>query len=237
VPEKESSQPASAVSGELVPAAKSEIVADPLAWLAPAERYAYDYFLSKQGRGGSETYPIAESACEGLFNLYLNGKTLAEIRTYAKQFGFGQVVHAAVRGQWNLLRAAYMETVTARSQSRAKQGVAEAVEFTVDLMTALRTLHTDNIARYLQTRNPIDLGASTSMGVIRQLKELSEVLSKLTGQDQNKRVSGTIKHEVTGTVTTVPTAAPPPMAPGEAQAMLGAWAADATERQRRERTG
>jgi hypothetical protein len=62
------------------------------------------------------------------------------------------------------------------------------------------------------------------MASIRQLKELAEVLMRLTGQDQKRSVTvnGEVKHS--GTVTTVPTSPPKALAPHEAASVLKGWA-------------
>ncbi len=205
----------------------SEIVVDPLAWLTLPERYAYDYFLNVQGHGGSETYPLAPSVREGLFKLYLQGRTLNEIWATNRHLGFGQIVHGAVESRWVDLRTQYQSEIVNRAKARAVQAAAEGVEFTADMMAAIRAQHGPAISKFLQTGNVLDLGAGTSMTVIRQLKELAELLSKLTGQDQVKKVSGSIKHELSHTM--VPTSPLPPIASGAAT--LGTWAAAETEKQ------
>lgn len=225
----------------LPPKHENEIVpAEPLVpagqtWLSAGEQFALQNFRRKLGHGGSQNFPLAESMATGMFVLFLNGKSLSEIRAMNPHIGLGQIVHTAVEGHWNELRQAHLDTVVARAKSRAVQAAAESVEFTADLMAAVRALHGPNIARFLQSGRQEDLGAATSMSVIRQVKELAELLMKLTGQDQKKNVSGTIKHEVTGSVTTVPLQAPPQMPTGFHSGVLSSWAAAETERQRLER--
>jgi hypothetical protein len=171
-------------------------VADLTWWLTPAELFAYNQFLLKYCKNGSNTFPIASGTKEGLFALFLNGKTIAEIRKLNPQFALGQIVNAAIEDNWYQTKEVYLETMVQRAKIRAIQATAEGLEFAADLVAALRKQHGDHIARFLQTGDINDLGAATSTTVIRQLKELTELLSKLTGADQNKRVTiqGTVEH-------------------------------------------
>lgn len=203
----------------------AEPTEDPLAWLEPAERFALDYFLENFQRGGSETYAIAPSVAEGMLQLYLQGRTLSEIRKLNKQFGLGQIVHAAIINHWREQRDAYAALAVARAKARAVLAAAEGVELAADIIAALRRQHGDNVSRYLQTGELSALGPATSMATIRQLKEVAEVLMRLTGQDQKRQVSGSLEVKHTGTVTTVPVTAPPPSPVETERKLLSDWAA------------
>ena len=178
-------------------------------WLTPSELYAYNQFLLKYCKNGSNTYPIAPGVKEGLFALFLNGKTIAEIRKLNPQFSLGQITNAAIEDDWYEAKQIYLETMVQRAKVRAIQATAEGLEFAADLVAALRKQHGDHIARFIQTGDVNDLGGATSTTVIRQLKELTELLSKLTGADQTKsvRIQATVEH--TGDMLIRPTATPP----------------------------
>jgi hypothetical protein len=171
-----------------------------LHWLTPAEKYAYDFFVEKRNEGGSSTFPISPTTQEGMFALFLNGKTLEEIRKLNFQFGFGQIVYMAVENDWYEAKRAYLDTMVKRAKVRAIQATAEGLELTADIIAALRKQHGDNIARFLQTGNIRDLGSATSVNLVRQLKELGELLGKLTGGDQIRNV----RVEHTGNISVQP---------------------------------
>jgi len=175
---------------------EKDVKPDPTWWLLPAERYAYGQFLLKYCKTGSNSYPISPGLQEGLFALFINGKTLAEIRKLNPNLSMGQLVHAAIENDWYQAKELYLATMVERAKVRAIQATAEGLEFAADLVAALRKQHGEHIARFLQTGQIEDLGAATSTTVIRQLKELTELLSKLTGQDQTKRVKfeGVVEH-------------------------------------------
>lgn len=202
-----------------------EPVVDPLNWLDSAERYAFNYFTSKLRSGSSDSYPIAPSVAEQLLELYLQGRTLAEIRKLNRQFSMGQIVHAAVEGCWNLQRDAYAALTVARAKARAVLAAAEGVELAADIMAALKRLHGDNIARYIQTQDPIHLGSATSYATIKQLKEISEVLMKLTGQEQKKTIGGTVEVKHSGSITTIPISPIQVVPQADAAKVLAEWAA------------
>lgn len=207
---------------------------DPTWWLTPGELYAYNQFLLKYCKNGSNTYPIAPGTKEGLFALFLNGKTIGEIRKLNPQFSLGQLVHAAIEDDWAQTKSAYLETMVQRAKVRAIQATAEGLEFAADLVAALRKQHGDHIARFLQTGDINDLGAATSTTVIRQLKELTELLSKLTGADQTKKVKfeGVMEHR--SALESIPMAPVPQKAPNQT---LKTWAVTELEQIKKEEAG
>ena len=203
----------------------AEAAPDPLAWLNAAERYAYDYLAARLRKGGAETYPLAPSVAESLYLLFRQGKTLHEIWDLNRKWSFGQVVHAAVEGHWALRRSTEAATAVPRAKERAVLAAAEGIELTADMMAALSRLHRDNIARFIQSGNPEDLGPALSSTTLAQLGKLAELLMKLTGQEQTKKVAVTGEVRHTGTITTVPTKPPEPIAQGTAAATLAALGA------------
>jgi hypothetical protein len=204
--------------------------ADPLAWLEKPEREALDYFVKNRNLPGSRYAPISASVALGMFNLYLNGRSIREIWDMNRAaFGFGQVVHAAVEGNWFEHKAKYLEGLFESAALRAKQAVAEGAEFTADMMAAAHKLHGMAIRKFLQTGNIEDLGA---MGItsLRQYKELIEIHMKLTGQDKVQKVGGTIKHEHSHTIR-VPTAPPPEVPAASTLGFLSAWGKEELDKQ------
>lgn len=207
---------------------------DPLAWLDQAERYAYDYFNNKMRAGSSDTFPIAVGIAEQMMQLYLQGRTLTEIRRLNPTFQLGQIVHAAVEGRWNLQREAYIALTVARAKSRAVVAAAEGIELAADMMASMKKLHGDNAARFLQTGNPKDLGSATALTTIKQLREVAEVLMKLTGQEQKKQVGGVVEVKHSGSVSSIPMQ-PMNVEPSDAAKILAGWAAAEKKRQSEER--
>jgi hypothetical protein len=228
-PEQSSETESPPESVALVPVASSdaelELADDPLAWLDEPERHAYTYFMANRNRRGqADTYPLAPGVVAGLFELYLNGRSLSEIRAqFPTQYGLGQIVHAAVEGKWNEQRQTYLAGLMDRAKGRALQVAAESVNFIADSMAAAHKLHGEALRKYMVSGNPKDLGAF-GIGSLKQYRDLVDILMKVTGQDGNRRVAGTVKHE--HTVRTIPTAPPPPQPVQAAVAALGTWAKD-----------
>jgi hypothetical protein len=186
---------------------KNDPAFEKTAWLTPAENYAYQKFLSKKSTGESKTFPISEVTREGFFSLFLNGRTLAEIKKTNDQYSFGQIVYAAVEDDWFEKRKLYIETLVQRARLRTIQTTAESLDLAADLVAVLRKQHGPGISLFLQTGKVRDLGEDfKAFTIIRELKELSELLSRLTGQDQVKKVSvqGTIEHTQVSDLTTPP---------------------------------
>lgn len=220
----------------LVPVVSSAVVAeleaedDPLAWLDEPERHAYAHFMGNRNlRGQAATFPLSPGVAAGLYELYLNGRSLSEIRAqFPTQYGFGQIVHAAVEGKWYDRRLEYLGGLMDRAKSRALQVAAESVDFIADSMAAAHKMHGAALKKYLVSGDPKDLGAF-GIGSLKQYRDTVEVLLKITGQDGTKRVAGTVKHE--HTVRTIPTAPPVPPSPGASVALLGRWATQELDKQ------
>jgi hypothetical protein len=186
---------------------KKELVLEKTWWLTPAEEFAYQKFLSKKLTAGSKTFPISEVTREGFFSLFLNGRTLTEIKKTNDQYSFGQIVHAAITDDWFGKRNTYIETLAQRARLRAIQTTAESLDLAADLVAVLRKQHGPGISLFLQTGKVEDLGKDfKAFSIIRELKELSELLSRLTGADQDKKVSvqGTIEHTRASDLVTQP---------------------------------
>jgi len=164
-----------------------------LDWLRPAERYALDYFLEKKSRGESSSFPLSDSVAEKIFNLFLHGKTFAEIRALNPTISLGQLVYAAVQGDWNARREEWQSTAVERAKTRAVMAITEGVQLAADMMAAINKQHRDNLAKYLQTGDvtflaPAQEGlkGATDRATITQLRELAALISTLTGQDNKK---------------------------------------------------
>ena len=214
---------------------KSEPQKEKTWWLTPAEKFAYEKFLAKILTKGYQFAPIAETTREGCFSLFLNGRTLSEIQNANNKYSFGQIVHAAVTDNWQEKRQLYIECLTQRAKLRAIQTTAESLDLAADLVAVLRKQYGQPISLFLQTGNVADLGKDfSSFSIIRQLKELSDLLGKLTGADQVKRVNvqGSIEH--TSSVSSVPLApAPSPSTSNP----LKSWAAVELDRLKKEDAG
>jgi hypothetical protein len=200
---------AEVVSLSVVPKSQSELQkseSDPEAWLTPAEKYALTYFKESFQKGGASTYAIAPSVQAQLFTLYLNGRSLSEIRQLNHpSFSLGQIVHAAIEGDWYHQKAEYQSTLMKDARERLQQVGCESVKFLADSLSAAHKQHGEALAKYLQSGNVADLGAF-GIGGIRQYKEVLEMLLKATGQDKtsttNLNVKGEVLHTATESTTT-----------------------------------
>lgn len=235
MPESEKSQdlaPASEKRLESNAASQSQSVVDELAWLLPAERYAYDTFLQNRKLPGSRYAPISTGTAMALFQLFLNGRSLREIYDLNQHFSFGQVVHAAVDGRWADHRKVYLDTLFANQTLRAQQVAAEGAEFTGDIMAAAHKLHGAAVRKFLQSGDVADLGAM-GIGSLAQYQKVAELHQKLTGQDkvQTQKVSGTVKHKHEHSVRMIPTAPPPAITPQTTLNFLTEWGAEELQKQ------
>jgi hypothetical protein len=176
-----------------------------LTWLQPSEKFALEYFQRNFQKGGSSTYAIAPSVQANLFALYLNGRTLEEIRKLNHPaFSLGQIVAAAVEGDWYNQKKDYQSGLMLAAKERLQQIGCESVNFLADSLAAAHKQHGEALQKYMVSGNPSDLGAF-AIGGIRQYKEVLELLLRATGQDKtsNLNVKGSIEHSVAGEASSV----------------------------------
>jgi hypothetical protein len=167
--------------------------------LTPAERYALELFRTKRAAVVNARYipadvaDLAPSMQAQLLQLYLAGLTLPEIRERNPQLGLGQIVASAVDGRWVERRRKHLEDLFGRIQSEAQEAAASGVEFVALAMRATHKRIGDKLLRYLQTGDETDLDG-TGVGGLAAYKALVDLLAKMTGQDQVKKVEKTVTH-------------------------------------------
>jgi hypothetical protein len=163
-------------------------------WLTESERYALDYFNKTFQKGGASTYPLAPTVQAQLFGLYLQGRSLGEIRQLNHPaFSLGQIVHAAIEGDWYRQKLEYQGNLLQAAKERLQQIGCESVQFLADSLAAAHKQHGEALQKYLQSGNAADLGAF-GIGSIRQYKEVAELILKMTGQDKTSTLN--VKGEV-----------------------------------------
>lgn len=126
-----------------------------------------------------------------LFRLFLSGKSTHEIHRLNQQFSLGQIVHARVKGEWDRRYQEHLDELLDSTQKRVMQVTMESINFVADLLTAANAMHGDAIKKYLQTRNPADLG-ELQIKNLQGYKMAVELLQKLTGQDKTTKVGGEV---------------------------------------------
>ena len=188
---------------------------DPLAFLSADERSAYQRFAGYLRRGGSESYPLAPDVNARLFDLYLRGRSLREImRLGAGAYTLGQVVHAAVEGQWDRRRIEVLDEMILGAAETARRAAVEGVEYLADSIAAAAKIQRERVSKFLRTG---DMDDAPDVASVATFAKLVESLVKLTGADrtQRKAAPGTIDHRM------VPM--PVPQDDGDRAARLKKW--------------
>ena len=170
--------------------------------LNPTEKRAYLEYVSKQKP------PLSPKTSAELFNLFLNQASCEEIARLNPGMGLGAIVRARVDLNWDEKREVYLEMLHDSTKLKAGKTQLEAIDFATNFMSVYHKMFNDKFKKYLQTGNPEDLGDFEHMS-FKQYKDNVEMLLKLTGQDTQQRVSGTITHKVVDSqVDTVRTISP-----------------------------
>jgi hypothetical protein len=187
-------------------ALEAEVVIDEKAWLNDSEKAALARFKEIFQKGGVETYRLSTTKALQLYSLFLDGSTLTEISELNPEVGLGTIVNSAVEGAWNLKKKEYLDELYNRAKDRAVQTVAEGANFVATLLATAHKKHGQKLKRFLQTEDPKELADCMTIDSLRSYREGVEILMKLTGQDNIKKV------QVTGEVTHSD-APPPPKEP------------------------
>lgn len=227
-------------SSSLVPASAGRSVApssgsdDPLGWLTGEEQNALDVFTSRLRTAGSPTFPLAPETEVGLYQLFLNGRSITEIHQGHPNYNLGQIVYAAVSGNWAARKRDYLDRLYDRVTARFAQASAEGIELAADVVAAARLLHGKKVAAFLKSGDEKDLiGVDvTSLGAVTKAVDL---MMKLTGQDrvQKHEHRAKVEHEVVPPTSPLPRSGPAPTV--NRAALLSQWAVEEGEKQTRGR--
>lgn len=141
--------------------------------------------------------PMAPSAQMAFFQVFLNGQNCEEIhRLNPNGFSLGAMVRARIENDWDQRRIEHQELLMARVRERVQQVTLETVERVANELAASNKFVTDKVLRYLQTGDVNEL-VGTSVGSMKHLREMVELLQKLTGQDAKKnqtQIGGVVEH-------------------------------------------
>lgn len=134
---------------------------------------------------------MAPSTAAQFFQVFLNGSNCEAIhKLNPNGFSLGAIVRARIEGNWDELRLEHQQTLMARVRERVQQVTLETVERVANEMAASNKLINDKVLRYLQTGNVEEL-AGTSVGTVKHLMQMVEMLQELTGANKEKKVIST----------------------------------------------
>ncbi len=222
----------------LVPAPTSDVATrsvavDPLAWLSGEERNAYDVFLSRLRSAGSPTFPLSPETEVGLYQLFLNGRGVTEIYQANPNYNLGQIVYAAISGNWAARKVDYLNKLYDGVTARFAQASAEGIELAADVVAAARLLHSKKIAAYLKSSDEKDL-AGIDVTSLAAVTKAVDLMLKLSGQDrvQKHDVRAKVEHEVVSKDISEP-GSRQKLPPVDRLALLTGWAGqEDTKKQR-----
>lgn len=147
--------------------------------LTPNERKAFEIYMRLNQP------PMAPSAQAKFLELYLQGTSCEEIhRLNPGGFSLGAIVRARIENNWDEARRLHQERLAAKIKERVQQVQMETIERVAIELAASNKLIKDKALRYIQTGNEAEL-TGTNIGSLKHLKEMSEIMLKLTGQDKN----------------------------------------------------
>jgi hypothetical protein len=182
--------PQSPINAEIVESREEQVsLEESVSWLSDSERAALEVFKRNFKKGGLDSWPLSPDAAIQFFSLYLQGRSLTEIVQLNPQYSLGTIVSSAVDGRWDLKYKEYLEDLYTKARNRVVQSAAEGVGFIADLLAVTHIKDGTKLKKFIQTEDPEHLkGGNFEIQSLRQYKEAVEVLMKLTGQDNIKKV-------------------------------------------------
>ena len=170
------------------PLAKPEEAA--LDKLTPRERAAYKLSVSRR-----EPF-LSATLSDQLYNLYQSGKTCEDIAALNPGLNLGMIVRARVDFRWDERRQAYLESMLDNARQRAQQLSLEALTFIGDLLTTFHRHDQAKFQKFVQTGDPNELKGALLVehGGVKVYATIIDLLRLMTGQDNTKRVAGTVEH-------------------------------------------
>ncbi len=129
-----------------------------------------------------------------LFELYLRGATLEEIaRVNSPSIRLGAIVSAWRNNDWHGRREAYRQGLYESVQHRVSQTQAEGLVFLADYLAVFSKRFGQGMKRYLQTGDDSELGDMKPSNLA-QMKMAFELMLKVAGLDQTKKIVGKVEH-------------------------------------------
>ena len=146
--------------------------------------------------------PLAPTLAAELYGLYLNGMSCEEIQRANPGLKLGQIVRAFRDGDWYNRRVDYMQALLDGVRPRVQQIHSEGIIFAGHVLAMLNKRLGTKVLKYLQSGDEEDLGEMKNWGLA-QYKQMVDILQKLTGQDNSKKLSvsahvqhqGTVNHQ------------------------------------------
>lgn len=168
---------------EITPAERGRLAA--LDRLQPAEVLEYE----KQCRSGKPDLSLDVN--KRLYELFLNGMSLANMIELNPGFTQGMLLKARVDGRWDERRDAYLGELLGGVPARVKQMAAEALGFMTLQLSVAHKMHGEKMRRYLQTGDPKDLGELVPSS-FRDYKSVIESITRLLDAGKPKGGEGSV---------------------------------------------
>lgn len=133
---------------------------------------------------------VSRETSDEMYELYINGKNVDEIRRLNKGFSLGQIVHCKVRDSWDLRKEEHRQALQTEVAPRVMDAQLEAADFLGDMLAASVRLYSEPIKRFLQDGNKAHLkGTPLENGLsLKQLRDTIDTLRTVTGQDKKSIV-------------------------------------------------
>jgi len=166
--------------------------------LSPQERSALELHVE------SNEFSLSPKTSAEFLQLFLNGYSTSDIQKLNTGFKLGIVVAARVEHEWDRHRTEYINQLMTYSRDSVLKVQLEAVRFVGDALTVYRRILGDAFKKYIQTGKTEDLGEKGLEQInIKNYKEYVSLFMSLTGQDNQKKVSGEIHHTADPSMKTV----------------------------------
>jgi hypothetical protein len=143
--------------------------------------------------------PISPTLAAGMFQLFLEGYSCAEIAKNNKPFKEGEILFLRKKFNWDSEKNKYVQDLNVQIRDKLMKQKLESLEFLTNMLSVTHRAGKEKMLKYLQTGDPKDLPETWVSGP-KSYKDVLEAIQKLTGEDRISRQE--IKSESNIKVTT-----------------------------------
>jgi hypothetical protein len=142
----------------------------------------------------SKEHPLSPKTSAEFLQLFLQGYNTSDIQKLNPGFKLGIIVAARIEHEWDRHKHEYINALMTQTRESVQKVQLEAVRFVSDALTVYRRILGDAFKRYIQSGKTEDLGEAASQINLKNYKEYVALFMALTGQGNEKKVSGEVHH-------------------------------------------
>ena len=144
--------------------------------------------------------PMAASASLQFLALFLSGQSCEDIQRLSPNgFSLGAIVRARIDNDWDSQLEEHQRILIENAKDKVNQVTLETIDRVLAELSASNKAVKERALKYIQTGDEKYL-EGTGIGSVKHLVQMTEILSRLTGQDSKKSTIVTVQDDRAKTV-------------------------------------